>query len=421
MKFLFPIILLLSFPLYSQSLQHVVQSALEYSRQIKAAHMQMRSAEYDLLKEERSQLPAFSLKANYVHVTDVPQINLPTGSSIALNPYDSYETGLQVDYVVFSGFAQSQTVKVKEFEHKISMIDENQKIKEIAFTTIQTYRNAQFMQLSLDILEDTFERNKVQMNRAKALFENGMALRLDTLSLALNKLDIQHQIIQSHSVLQNWLQLLKSLTGNQVSLSDTATLIEQPSFNSYQLEDQGLFKNTRLLQQKLTAFKEIAAAKYYPSIFLSASYNYGRPGIDIIANEWSDYGKWIVGMQWDIWNWQTDQAAIASAEYQFKAQQMNEEIVKDQLQLSYDKAERSMETLKKQYNTALQAVLVAREKMSIIEINTQNGQLSASDFNEANLELSQAQLRQKQILVQLNLQASELDYLSGAPLQSWRY
>ncbi|MFW9782183.1 MAG: TolC family protein [Candidatus Heimdallarchaeota archaeon] len=57
-----------------------------------------------------------------------------------------------------------------------------------------------------------------------------------------------------------------------------------------------------------------------------------------------------------------------------------------------------MQTLRKQYKVASQAVKVATEKMNIIELNTENGQLSASDFNEANLELSQAQLRQKQIL-----------------------
>lgn len=421
MKYVIFMIVLYCSSLLGQSLQEVVQATLEYNKQIKAAHMQRRSAENELYKEQRSQLPGISLNARYAHATEEPQIDLPSGSSITLNPHDTYETSLQVDYIIFSGFAQSQALKVKDFEYKISTINENQKTKEIAFTTIQTYRNAQFMTLSLDILNDALERNGVQMARAKALLENGMALRLDSLSLALNTLDIQQQIIQSRSVLDNWLQFLKSLTGKNITVADVSSLKTQPLYNNYGLEQQGLFKNVRLEQQKLSAFTEIARSSYYPNLFLSASYNYGRPGIDVFENEWSSYGKWVIGMQWNIWSWWADQAAIQASDSKFKALQFNEETLKDQLQLSYDKAKRAMESLTEQHKVALQAVKVATEKMNIIEANTENGQLSASDFNEANLELSQAQLRQKQILVQLNLQASKLDYLSGALLKNWRY
>lgn len=424
MKFLFLLLILLFCgPIFSQSLQEVVNAALEFNTQIKASNMQSRSAESELLKEERSQLPGVSLNARYLHATEEPQIILPAplSRSITINPQDNYEASLQVDYIIFSGFAQSQAKKVKEFEHKISLINENQKTKEIAFTTIQAYRNAQFMKLSLDILKEALQRNKVQMGRAKALLENGMVLQLDTLSLALNRLDIQQQVIQSESVMENWLQLLKSLSGKDVQINDVSSLKQLPIFNGYIPDEQGLFKNIKLEQQKLSAFKGIAQSSYYPKVFANASFNYGRPGINVIENEWSSYGKWMVGMQWNIWNWWADAAAINSVDYKFKALQFTEETLKDRLKLNYDKALRSMQTLKKQFSVVEQSVIVAQEKMNIIQLNTENGQLSASDFNEANLELSQAQLRQKQILVQLNLQASQLDYLSGAPLQSWRY
>ena len=82
---------------------------------------------------------------------------------------------------------------------------------------------------------------------------------------------------------------------------------------------------------------------------------------------------------------------------------------------------RSFEALQKQNTVAQQAVKVAHEKMQIIDISSQKGQHSASDFNEANLELSQAEIRQKQILIQLNLQATKIDYLSGKPIKMWRF
>lgn len=418
--------MIIVFPLqlFSQQLADVVQSAIEYNNQTKAAKLQTQSAENEMLSEQRSHLPSISLKASYVHITDVPQFEIPIpgfNRTISLNPQDSYETGVQVDYIVFSGFAQSQATKVKEFEHKISRVNERQKNKDVVFNVIQAYRNAQFMKLSLDILADTRQRNVVQMQQAKALLKNGMALRLDTLSLSLNRLSIEQQIIKSKTVLENWLQLLKTLTGKHVNIAVTAEMNNNPVFNAYSVEDQSSVKNIKLQQQKISAIKGISSAAYYPKIWLSASFNYGKPGIDIIKNDWSTYGKWMIGLQWNIWNWRSDAASIEAKHLQYQALQFSERALSDQAQLNYDKALRSFKTLEKQHMVAREAVKVAREKMQIVEANAQNGQLSASDFNEANLELSQAELKQKQILVQLNLQASEIDYLSGKPVNSWRF
>lgn len=423
-KLLFSLLIsLLPLPLASQSLSEALQMALENNSQIKAARLQSASVKKELLSLERGYLPAVSLKASYAHISDVPQFEIPLpgiSKTITLNPQDNYETGLQLDYVVFSGFAQKESYRVKEFEHKISLANENQNDKDIALNTIRAYRNAQFMELSLDILEKAKERSLLQMQKIKALLENGMALRLDTLSLALNRMEIEQQIIQSESVLDNWLQLLETLSGNAINPQKINDQKNVNLSNGFSMEEQNAFKTIQLQQLKMNAFKAMARSAYYPKVWLSASFNYGKPGIDIIKNEWSTYGKWMVGLQWNIWNWRADQAAVQSRELQYQSLEHAQQSIIDQLKLQYDKATRSFTALSKSHMVALQAVKVAREKMQIIETNTQNGQLSASDFNEANLELSQAELKQKQIWVQLNLQASEMDYLSGKPVNTWR-
>ena len=422
-KIILLLIVIIPLQICGQTLSDVIQAALDFNHQSKSAKKMVEAAEQDKVSEEQSQLPTLSLKANYMHVTDEPKFDIPIpgfNKSISLNPMDRYETGIQLDYVVFSGFAQTQAVRVKEFEYKLSQLDENQKNKDVAFNTIQAYRNAQLMKLSLDILADTRQRNIVQMDRARALLENGMVLQLDTLSLALNRLDIEHQIIQSQAVLENWLQLLKTLTGKNIELSNTNEMNSNPGYNDYTAEDQNALKALQLQQQKIEAAMNISKSGYYPKVLLNASFNYGKPGIDIINNEWSSYGQWMIGLQWNIWKWGADQASVQARQLQFEALQFSEQSVADQQKLNYDKAVRAFLALKKQSIVAQKAVKVAREKMQIVQANMENGQLSASDFNEANLELSQAELRQKQNLVQLNLQANEIDYLSGKPVNFWR-
>jgi len=420
------LIMFIIFPLqiFSQTLADAVASALEYNNQTKAAKRLTHSAEEEKLSEQRSHFPSVSVKANYVHITDVPEFDIPIPNfnrKIMLNPHDSYETGIHVDYIIFSGFAQSQAAKVKEFEHSVMQVKEDQQMKDVAFNTVQAYRNAQLLKLSLDIINDTRQRNIIQMNRAKALLENGMALQLDTLSLSLNRMTIEQQIIQSQSVLKNWFQILEMLTGKKLTLADVNELSDNPFFNNFSSDEQNALKNVKLEKQKMSAFKTISKSGYYPKVWLNASFNYGKPGLDVIKNEWSTYGKWMVGLQWEIWNWWSDNASVQAKDLKLQALQFSEKALQDQLKLDYDKAFRSFEALQKQNKVAQQAVKVAREKMQIVDISAQKGQLSVSDFNEANLELSQVEIRLKQILIQLNLQATKIDFLSGKPVKMWRF
>jgi len=423
-KLSYVLLIVLPLQIFSQNITEVVNTALEYNSQLKAASTLTQSAEMEKIAEQRSHLPSISLKANYVHNTDVPEFNIPIpgfNQTVTLNPHDIYETGIHLDYVVFSGFAQSQAAKVKAFEHSIAAVNEDQEMKEIAFKTVQAYRNGQLMKLSLDILDDTRRRNVVQMNKVRALLENGMALRLDTLSLSLNRTMIEQQIIESHSVLENWFQVLEMLSGQKVSLAETEEINTKPQFNTYAVEEQSFLKNIHFKQQQMSALSSIEKAAYYPKVWLNASFNYGKPGPDIIANEWDTYGKWMVGLQWEIWNGWSTASSVQAKDLNVQALQFSEKAMEDKLKLDYDNAVRSFKALQKQLVVAEKAVKVAREKMKIVEISTEKGQLTASDFNEANLELSQAELREKQILIKLNLQATEIDYLSGKPVNMWRF
>ena len=139
---------------------------MDNNDQIKASEILTHSAEQEEISQQRSNLPAFSVKATYIHNTDVPQFDIPIpgfNQRVMLNPQDTYDSGIHLDYVLFSGFAQSQAEKVKAFELSIARVNEDQNKNDIAYKTIHAYRNAQFMRLSLDILSDSKKRNIIQI------------------------------------------------------------------------------------------------------------------------------------------------------------------------------------------------------------------------------------------------------------------
>ncbi|MCB0282508.1 MAG: TolC family protein [Calditrichae bacterium] len=406
-----------------QSLNEAIQLALDNNNIIKAVQDESAAArqEWDALKKDA--LPSVSFDASYRHVTDVATINFPAtpispARDISLGVYDTYESSINAKYILFSGFAETEAQRVKEFEYKISKTDQLQTEKDIAYNTIEAYRNVQFFILNIKTLNDALKRNDVQAGRVKSLLNNGMALALDTLSLSLARTNIKQQLIRSATILDNWRQILKSLTGADIKPQESAENVN-PHYADYSFEAQNSFQSLKFRQDMLASVESLKKSEFYPKVFIGASLKYGKPGVDFINNEWMAYGVWNVGLSWDLWSWGADQARVDAVKLQRSALKYREQSLKDQLDLKYNKAERDYKSLNEQYVVAKKAVRVASEKMRIIEINAEKGQLSVSDFNDANLELSQAELNQQQSLIMLNLKANEIDYLSGQPISNW--
>jgi hypothetical protein len=58
--------------------------------------------------------------------------------------------------------------------------------------------------------------------------------------------------------------------------------------------------------------------------------------------------------------------------------------------------------------------------MKIIESQFQQGMVSVTDFNDTNLELTEAELNHKQHLIRMALKVNEIDYISAKPISEWR-
>lgn len=65
------------------------------------------------------------------------------------------------------------------------------------------------------------------------------------------------------------------------------------------------------------------------------------------------------------------------------------------------------------------ALSVAQQKMKIVQSRYQQGMASATDFNEANLQLTESELNLKRHYLLMVLKLNEIDYLSGKPLNQW--
>jgi outer membrane protein TolC len=186
------------------------------------------------------------------------------------------------------------------------------------------------------------------------------------------------------------------------------------------LENQEDLKVLELKTALSSNKQKLIKSGFYPKLNILAGIKYGKPGVDIFANDWMTYGVIGLGLNWDIFNWGTDKYALSAEKANYRKNSYQIEVKKDHLLMEYDKLQRELESLQKKSEVLRTARSVAEQKMKTIQQQSENGIVSISEFNEANQELTQAEMSYRQQLVLIAQKHHEIEYKSGKQISEWR-
>ncbi len=409
--------------LLPRDLKQAIDLALQNNPAIHALEQQVAAAGHLVEFRQRRTLPGLQAKAGYRYQSEVMELDLAglphlPVNNITLGAKDTWETGITLSWVVFSGYARRAGIRKSRAQGELVRVQLKKTQKEMALQTATGYRTVQGLRLHIQSLQAAIRRAELQEKKIGSLVENGMALGVDTLSIALATLNYQQQLLTVEAQHQTAMQKLEHLTGTAIKVSD---------YTSHDVYQPGPFLSGRAEALKILATQiEIhqqekiqARSKYYPTITVHASENYGKPGVDYIRNEWMSYAVVGANLQWDIWNWGATKAATQAGAASVRQTRHELENTRKKLQLLYDTSVREYQTMQKQLSVLQKSLTVAKEKMHIIKLLSDQGMVTATEFNDTNLELTQAEIAWQQQLVELAGKIHELDYKSGRPVEAW--
>lgn len=417
---------LFCFPsLNAQTLSETIALALDYNPHLAAQREALKAAQLQEKSIVRQTLPKIDLDAGYRHISERAELNFPAAGpiparTVQLGVYDTYETGLSVNYPLFTGFAQSNQRKLAQQLVELSRRQLDKLEKQIAFQTIAAYRKVQQYDLEIAALHAARERSQLQLNRLKSMVDQGMALALDTLTLTLSCLSYEQKIIAVEAQYQTALQELTQLTGRRIQVHKVDIPVVEIEPAGLILSNNDDLKILELQMESLRMNKSISEAAYYPHVVSYAGIKYGKPGVDFIRNEWMNYAVWGMAVNWNLFSWGGDRLKAQSLEVSVRQHQFQYQALQDQIQTTYDHAIREYYAMVEQLKVLKQALKLAQTRMQIIDAQYRKGISTATDFNSANLDLSEAEINQKQQFIRMQLKLNEIDWLSGQPINSWR-
>lgn len=394
----------------SLTLKEAIQYALENKADAKKAKLQIENSEYQIQEIRSRALPQISANGNLTY-NPILQLNALPGDffgapgTTLLAPLGQKWTstaGVSLtqalfDQSVFTGLKAAKTTR--EFYQINNQLTEEQVIERVANNYYQVYVLRQKLALAESNLKTTTKVRDI----VKGQFDNGLAKRIDLDRMTVNLSNIntqKQQIINSLQLQENALKFYMGMPmDTPIEIPQTEFEITAAAFSdSPNVSNRSEYLLLKKQEELLVLQKKSVIAGYYPTLSLSASYNYiGQgPQMPLFAKPsdgvyWSDFSTIGMNLRVPIFSGFGTRAKIRQADVELRT--IQEDIKDTQLSLDLDyknaktQIENSIITLQNQKEN----MRLADEILKNINNNYQQGLASLTDLLDAENASTEAQ------------------------------
>ncbi len=264
------------------------------------------SNELKLKNIDKNYLPTLMLngQAHYQSdVTKTPIANLNIPIEIPVLDKDWYRISLDVNQTVYDGGITSRLKNVEDANLKIDEKNVEIQLYALKEQVTQMYFNILLLkegERTLLLLKNTLT---AKLSEVESGIANGVILSSNADIINAEIIDIEQKISETEIATMSLYKSLNELTGFNLT-GETILVVPNPEININSFKNNRLEYSLMIMQQtKLTALKESVSTKRLPRLSAFGQAGYGRPGYDMLKDQFDDFYMIGLRLNWNIWDW----------------------------------------------------------------------------------------------------------------------
>jgi len=408
----FYIILILFFPtmLFAQqnlpkvSLQQCLREAVNHYPTQK--QFQLNQSKYVLEEKniKKNYLPQLNLNGQASHQSDVTKVPLPPvqGFNIPVLSKDWYKVNFDLDQLVWDGGFTKYQKSLQTAEYKISDQQVKIKIFDLKKRITVLYFNILFLQANLNALHVLVSDLDARIKDAEAAVKNGVLLPADVDALKVNKKLAQQQIIEKTADQKGLLASLNQFTHlNIVSAGQLTIPAVKITYYTF-VNNRPDYKMLGLQKSKLMVLKKMTRVKHMPVFKLFGQAGYGRPGYDMLNNNFKTYYMAGVRLHWNIFDWNHTRNEKQILNIQSEIVRTEQQTFNQSLRADLEKQLSNIHKFEKLIKTDQAILQLQKHVVTAADNKLKNGTITTTSYL---IELN------KEVKAQLTMQAHKLQLL----------
>jgi outer membrane protein TolC len=327
-----------------------------------------------------SYLPQLNLNGQTTWQSDVTQlpIKLP-GMTVPLMSKDQYKIYLDLRQTIWDGGLSKAKELMNEAENagnqqqvEVELYQVKEKVNQFFFTSFLIQENLKILNKKIETLT---ERRKMM----ESAVNNGMVLPSELDQLLAELINTDQFIIELKRNRVTVLSALAILTGKTSDQMQNLEISEvQP------IADQPLSRPELLLFSKqnelLDANSNILQKQRNPKFFGFGQAGYGKPGLNMLSNEFNDYYLVGVGFNWNVLDWKTTQRQKQMLKFQQNIVQTKQATFVRNIDLATDQEKNQIAQYEELIKSDQELIQVRERITKTSSSKLENGSITTADY-----------------------------------------
>jgi outer membrane protein TolC len=411
---LFLITLFICSPVFAQeqtvTLDQCLQQAELQFPLLKQKDLYGKIADYNQANIKTNFLPQTNLNGQATWQSDVTKVPISIPNlSIPVPSKDMYKLTLDVNQLIFDAGTTKRQAELEKINLELNRQGVDVELYNLKNRVSQIYFSILLLKENEALLKSTQTDLKSRQDKIASQVSHGTMLASNLSLLQVEVLKIDQAVAELHFNQDALIQSLAELTGLKMT---TSTVLQLPEPNvdggSADLKRPEI-KLFELQKDRLTGMDKLTETKTKPKLSGFGTLGYGRPGLNMLSNDFKGYAMIGAKVSWNVWNWnQTNNERQV-----FGVQKSIIETQKDSFNQNLKIALQNNRSEINKYQSLIETdnqIIQLRNEITLASASQlDNGVITSSEYlTQVNEEL-QARLNLKTHLVKLT--QAKIDYL----------
>ena len=336
------------------------------------------------LKEKNlksSWLPTFDLGAKASYQSDVVDIavDLPFPADFPTPSKDQYNAFIDIHQTIYDG-GVSKHMQNLEYVNTLSKQKQVQvELHKIKEQVSRVFFQILLLQENIALTETMHQELNERKQVAASAVDNGTMLESELQELKAEEIKVKQRITELKADLKASNAILTEYIGIK---ADVGISLKKPepvlmdTFNNKRPENE-LFELTK------TAFdanQELIKAQRFPKLMAFGQVGYGRPGLNMISDEFDSY--YLVGarLSWNIFDWNNNQRERQVLEVQKSITETQEDAFDKNIAIALEQQREAINKLEKLLEMDDEIVELRQEVAKTAATQLDNGTITSVDY-----------------------------------------
>jgi len=373
-----------------------------------------------LKKENNSTrfLPVVSLNGQATYQSDVTKVDIALPNiSIPSVSNDQYKAYAEIRQTIWDGGLTSANAQLEDALLKSHLSELEVELYKLNEQVAQAFFTALVVEKQTDVINAQKKTLTEKLTSVESAIRNGMAEKSTALEIKAEILNLDQQKIQLGAAKNTAAKMLSVLAGQNIRQDAELIFNEKPVQSGEILSrpEQLLFSNQMAqLETQMTLLDK----SRNPKLFGFGQLGYGKPGLNMLNNEFDTYYLVGIGLSWSVFDWNNTCRQKEVLNLQKEMIHNREETFLQNIQLLLVQQKEQISKLETILQTDRQMVDLREEITKSAASKLENEILTTSDYIRELQAETVSKLNHELHMIQLNEAKEKYNLILGKSIEA---